>query len=544
MTHATRLQLSMHADNALSDNEAIEVAGHIESCPDCQKSLVALRDEVRFMHTALQIEAPEISRDVVVPKFSAPSGLRGFALANLATGLVIWSAQFLWKTIFGEVIMNATTWATSIYLPDIYAMSSATLLYLLKEGTVMFNAYLGFIVLSLVTATILWYMLMYRKARATMGVCLVMFIAGTVVIPTPVNALEVRLDEDVVTVAKTEIIDDTLLIAAETILIEGVIKGDLVVVGRRIDISGTIEGNLVTFAESVTISGEVGGLVMGASESYNLRGAKVGGDLWVAGEKISLDNESRVARNASVAARSATVEGSIGKDLYAFAETVEISGDLGEDLEAFADRLRLLGDAHVSGNVRFRTHSEDRLHRADSVRVDGVVEFLDMPEELEQGSRYASIKFYMWQTARLLAAFLVGMVLLWLVPGYRSMSIGADVNTLKTAGMGLITMVGVPIAAVLVAITVVGIPFSIIAIVAWVLVLYLAKIIVAAVVGQMLLSESDSLPRTLLLGLFIVIVAVNLPFIGGIINLVLTLVGMGLLVQYLIGSLPGRSDSL
>ena len=540
MTHATQLQLSMLADNALPEDETVSVTEHIESCSACKANLAVLQDEARFINTALQIEAPEVSGDVVVPKFSAPSGLRGFAIANLATGLVIWSAQFLWKTIFGEVIVNATTWATSIYLPDIYAMSSATLLYLLKEGTVMFNAYLGFVVLSLVTATTLWYLLMYRKSRATMGVCLILFAAGMVIPPAPVNALEVRWDEDVVTIAESETIDDTLLVAAETVLIEGVIKGDLVVVGQRIDISGTVEGNLLTFAESITISGEVGGLAMGGSESYDLRGARVGGDLWAAGEKISIDNESVVDRNASVAARSATVGGKVGKDLHAFAETVEFSGELGEDLEAFADRMRLLGDAHVAGNVRFRTKSEDSLHRAEGVRVDGEVEFLDLPEELEEGSKYASLKFYLWQTARLLGAFLVGIVLLWLVPGYRSMSIGADVDTLKTAGVGLITMVSVPIAAVLVAITLVGLPFSFIAFAAWLLALYLAKIVVGAVIGQMLLSESDSLPRTLLLGIFIVIVAVNLPFIGGIINLVLTVVGMGLLVQYLLGVLPGR----
>jgi hypothetical protein len=43
-------------------------------------------------------------------------------------------------------------------------------------------------------------------------------------------------------------------------------------------------------------------------------------------------------------------------------------------------------------------------------------------------------------------------------------------------------------------------------------------------------------------GLTIVIVAVNLPFIGSIINLVLTIVGLGLLAQHLIAILA-RPDS-
>ena len=104
-------------------------------------------------------------------------------------------------------------------------------------------------------------------------------------------------------------------------------------------------------------------------------------------------------------------------------------------------------------------------------------------------------------------------------------------------------MVSVPIMAVLVAFTLVGLPLSFIAIAAWLLSLYLAKIVVSVVVGRMLLSQSGSLPWTLLAGLTIIIVAVNLPFIGGIINLALTIVGLGLLVQYLIRILQARDSS-
>jgi hypothetical protein len=165
-----------------------------------------------------------------------------------------------------------------------------------------------------------------------------------------------------------------------------------------------------------------------------------------------------------------------------------------------------------------------------------------MPEGFQHRNRYATVEFYLWQAARLIGAFLVGLAFLWLVPGCRSVSIGAGVVALKTAGVGLLVMVSAPIMAVLVALTLVGLPLSFIAAAAWLLGLYLAKILVGAVVGRMLLSQSDSLAWTLLAGIAIVIVAVNLPFIGGIINFVLTVVGLGLLVQYLIGILSVRDS--
>ncbi|MGI9325857.1 MAG: hypothetical protein ACR2PZ_11605 [Pseudomonadales bacterium] len=543
MSHPTQLQLSMHADEALPAQEALAIAAHVETCTTCQATLAANRDELRFIASAMLIESPEMTREVVVPKFARPTSLRGFALANLATGLVIWLAQFLWKTIFGEVIMNATTWLTSVYLPDIYTMASATALHYLEEGTAMFDAYLGFVVVSLATLTFFWLLLVYRKERAVVSAFLLMAVVGTVAMPTPVQALELRRDTDVVTIAESETINDTLLVAAETVLIEGVITGDVVAVGQRIDVTGSVEGNLVTFAETVTVRGKVGGFALGGASLYDLREANIGGDLWVAGEKVGIDRETRIGRNASVASEQAAIEGHIQKDLHAIAETVEFSGVLGEDLEAFAERVRLLGQAQVGGNVRFRSGTEDRLHRADGVEVGGEVEFLDMPKELVSRNRYATIEFYLWQIARVIAAFIVGVAFLWFVPGLRSESIDAGLDTLKSAGIGFLALVSVPIMAVLVAFTLVGLPLSLIAIAGWMIALYLAKVVVAAIVGGMVLKKSSSLPLTLLVGLGIVIVAVNLPFLGGIISFVLTIIGLGVLLRYLLDVLSNRGSN-
>ena len=540
MNHLTPLQLSMLADNALPADEVAVLTEHVEACATCQANLAAARNEAELLTSALQVEVAD-APEVVVPKFSRSLSLRDFVLANLATGLVIWLGQFLWRTLFGELIVNATTWVTSVYLPDIYAMTSAAALYWLEEGTAMFDAYLGYVIFSLLAVTAVWLLLKYR-ARAATGACLLVVAAGASVVSDPANALELRRDKDTVTVAKSETIDDTLLVAAETVLIEGDIAGDLVAAGNRIDVLGSVGGNLITFAESVTVRGKVGGLALGAAETYDLRGATVGGDLWVAGENVGIDQEARVGRNLTVASETVSVEGAVAKDLHAFAETVELSGVLGEDLEAFTEQVRLLGSAQVGGDLRFRSGSEDRLHRAETAQVTGNVEFLDLPEVLDDRSRYATVEFYLWQVARLISAFLVGMAFLWAAAGFRSVSIGAGVDALKTAGVGFLWLLGVPIAAILVAFTLVGVPLSLIAVAAWMVAIYLAKIVVAAFVGRMLLRDSESLPATLLAGLAAVIVAVNLPFIGGFISFILTIIGLGLIVQYLIAALPPRSS--
>jgi cytoskeletal protein CcmA (bactofilin family) len=526
MTHPTPLKLSMHADEALPPNEAEQVAAHVEACELCQSQLSALRAETQHLVTALRADTPEDAREV--PTFSRPASLRGFALANIGTALLIWLAQFLWKTLFGEMILNTATWLTSVYIPDIYQLTSTTALYLLEEGTAMLDAYLGFVIATLLIITALALLLMRQRFRAgTLSVCLIAAAVGTLMVPAPVQALDFRRSEGVLTIPASETIDDTLIVRGETVLIEGTITGDVIAFGEEINVTGSIRGNLFTFAEIVKVRGDVGGLVLGAANTYTLSTSSVGGDLWLAGENIEVGGDVRIGRNVAIASDNVSVGADVGRDLFAYAETVDMSGNLGGNLEAFSQRLRLLGDAHIVGNVRFRGN-EAELFRADEVRVDGDVEFLARPEEK---NRYATVEFYLWQIAQLIAAFLFGLAMLWLVPALRGLSIGAGLEGLKSAGIGIVALVSVPIIAVLVAITLIGLPFTFLALVAWLLGIYLATIVVGASIGQMLVSNSDSMPLTLLAGLAIVMVVVNLPVIGGIIGFIFTIIGLGMLVQ-------------
>ena len=106
-----------------------------------------MNDELSMLSATLSADPVG---NVTIPAFKKPASLRGFALANILTGLVIWLAQFLWKTIFGELFMNAASWLTSIYIPDVYDVVSTTTLYYLQEGTAVLEAYLSFIILALI----------------------------------------------------------------------------------------------------------------------------------------------------------------------------------------------------------------------------------------------------------------------------------------------------------------------------------------------------------------------------------------------------------
>jgi hypothetical protein len=96
------------------------------------------------------------------------------------------------------------------------------------------------------------------------------------------------------------------------------------------------------------------------------------------------------------------------------------------------------------------------------------------------------------------------------------------------------------VAAFLVCITIVGLPLGILGFVIGLVGLYLSKIVIAQIIGRAVFRAPQGPPHyaaTLITGLVIVIVAINLPLIGGLTNFVLTLVGFGVIVTLLMARL-------
>ena len=261
MTHLTDLQCSMYADEELPGVEVETVASHIESCDLCRDRLAEFVTEKRLIGAALAIDDVAIPK-IVVPKFTKPAKLRTFAIANVVTGLVFWLTQFLWKTLFGELVVSAFSWITFITIPDVSELLVSAALYFSQEGTTMIDTYLGFIVLCLSVVALTWFAWSYRKARSTLSLCFLAAVCASTLAPPSANALEFRRSDAMVTIEATETIDDTLIIAADTVVVEGTINGDLIAVGERVVVTGSVSGNLISFADSVSVRGQVGGFFL------------------------------------------------------------------------------------------------------------------------------------------------------------------------------------------------------------------------------------------------------------------------------------------
>lgn len=283
------------------------------------------------------------------------------------------------------------------------------------------------------------------------------------------------------------------------------------------------------FAGKTLVNGEVGGNLMAFTSHLDLRGRVLRG-LYAFASVLSLGADSRVGGDAAGFIADADVDGSVGRDLVLFSGSTNFRGNVGRNLRTRTGKLTVLAPAHVGGDLTAYVRKADYVQIDPGATIAGKVDTqIRGPRE----SRYVRASFYFWQAVRLAAALVTGLVLFWLFPALSTLRPQSGGELLKSVGVGFLILVAVPVGAVLVGITLVGLPIGLMGLAAWLTALYLAKILVAAYVGQQLLARPASAAPSvvalpLLVGLVLVLVAINLPFVGKLVHLLTLLLGLGL----------------
>ena len=540
MKHPTQLQLMLYAESALHPKEdataLTAITDHLQSCEQCRSLTEALQSEARNFSKALAHEVDAQPLQAPNPeRFRRKLQLRGLTLATVVASLVTGLVQWSWKTLFEELVFNALAWGTETWTPGFFALASRTFLFIQEKGADMLNNYLALIVTVLSVLALFGLRSVWR--RPGVFPALLLTIAGSttlMALAPPSYALKVMSGEEAVVIAATETVNDTLVVAARDVSIHGTIEGNLFVAAENVTVTGNITGTLLAFAEDISVTGDVGGMTVAAGDSLEFESAMLGGDLWLAGDSIELDRDTVAQGNLVSGSGSLDMAGSIGRDLLAGAERVTISGDVGEDVEISARRLTVSDSAQITGDLSYRMPGADDLVLGDKATVRGEIDYKGEPENFQARNPLVHQDFYLWSVLWYFAAFLVGWLTFTALPQLAQVKLDGGKDGLKTAGIGFLTLVSVPVMALIIAITIVGLPLAALATGGWLAVWYLAKIIVAYLIGRTIFEwrgVSPHLALCLLVGLLIVTATINMPLIGTPINLVLTVLGMGLIVQ-------------
>ena len=304
------------------------------------------------------------------------------------------------------------------------------------------------------------------------------------------------------------------------------VTGGLEAFGGSVVVRGTVDGDLAALGGDVRVIGEVTGDVSAVGGDVAISG-RVGGDLNAVGGSVS------VARGAEI----------VG-DFTAATGAVALDGAVGGSASLGADDIALGPTASVAGDLRY----DGSLTRAEGASVGGAV----VREELGVGPVVLDRPFVgdrtfdPWGFA---VNLLAGAALVAVFPRF-SRGVAARIadSPLRTGGVGLLTLVAVPVALVLVAVTVVGIPLSFVGAILFGLAAWAGALYGRFAVGAWLAAAADVDDQwvALVAGFVAVALAVRIPFVGGLVDLAVFLLGLGALALSLRaayrGSRPGTPE--
>jgi len=524
------LTLAMYGDGELAADDTATIDAHLTGCAACRSQLAALRAESALITAALVGEVEPVG----VPTFRRPLSRAALTLATagflLAATLV--SAA---PSLLGNLLPASVTRFNPFDISLLFDLAVRAAIYVVQHGGDLMISVAETASVAVVVGLLAWAVFVLRK-RASGPLLVSTLLCVVALQPAPSEALEIRGEKDHgnVFVPAGETIDDTLIALGETVEINGDVTGDLIAFGRRITIHGRVGGQVLTGGQAVTIAGEVEGSVIGGGETFDVISPRIGGNLYGFGQTVSVSATSQIEQNAIVGAERANVMAAIGRDVIGFANEMDLGSTVGGSLTAFATHVTLLASTRIAGNVHTHGMKEDHLTISPGAVIGGEVksEVQEMPDEL---SEYRSAGFYVAQLLRFAMAFVTGALLLAIVPGLRDPGLDSTRDTLIAGGYGLLALVATPIIVVLVAVTVIGIPIAAMAFVLWLLGIYLAKIVIAHFIGERITAASGTnvhFTVALALGLLLVIFVINLPFVGGVLNFLLTICGIGVLILF------------
>ncbi len=510
--------LAIFVDHEVPVDEARRLRDHLALCQSCRNIVDELRAENRILSESLH-ELPEEAPSWADVRGRRSSWLWG-DLAMMAGVLVLGSILSVW--IDKLRIPGPLEWLNPFSVSGLINLFFNFSYYFAHGGTAMLADYAA-VVGGLILLLGSFALLLRRRWRLVFPGMHLLIVLLTLSLPG--FALERRHGE-FVTVAANETLDDTLLAAGNIVRVDGAVNGDLLAFCRSLEVRGTVKGDLVSFAKRTVVSGTVEGRIYNFSQSLDLDG-QLGHSIYGWVQSLRLDNRGRVGEGVVVGAGDISLNGEVKRSATIFAGNADVSGTIGRDLTMAGGSLALTNTAKIGGNLVARVHRLKDVHIAEGAAIAGK---RDIQVRVRK-SRFTHPRFYLFQAVWLASAVLVGWLALVLFPGFVQASTRAVRSVWRSLGLGVAILAGVPVAVLVAAITLVGVPISLMLIAVYLTAIYLAKIWVGAFLGQMLFKPTGAGKRDwllgLLVGLLILTIVGFIPYLGGLVRLVILCLGLG-----------------
>ncbi|HOD67692.1 MAG TPA: hypothetical protein PKW75_01505 [candidate division Zixibacteria bacterium] len=352
-------------------------------------------------------------------------------------------------------------------------------------------------------------------------------------------------------------IEEDVYAYSQNMTVDGFVDGELTAFVYSLQINGDVTGSANVLAYQLTHRGHIERSLRGFASTVIIDGS-VGRSLLLAANEVTINRAAVVGRDARIYGNNVRLYGTITGNTYVSGSSLIIEGTIEGDLDLrAAKRAEIASTAVITGNLTYRSPSEGDLVIADGATVAGTVTWVPPAEEAKDGEPSPWTAGPILCVAKLLAAFLFGIILVAVFRRHAeeslnqlrarlvvSIAVGFLVLigftlaaltfiialVLVITGLILVSGQGVVLGAFLVIFSTLALPIASFASVSAAIMLYSGKIVVAYLAGALLLKRARPALLSwwnLLLGLVLLFVIFEVPYLGNLVYLLVGVTGAG-----------------
>jgi len=315
------------------------------------------------------------------------------------------------------------------------------------------------------------------------------------------------------------------------------VEGDMFGLGGNVDLNASVRGDAVLVGGDVRVREPVAHDLYAAGGNVRVDAA-IGHNARLAGGDVEISQMATISGNLSVAGGRVEMRGTVAGNVEVAGGDVLIDGPVAGDVRSSAGNLQLGPNARIAG--RLVNRGNGRISRDPAAQVGGGVEnrpatHIGSARVQKDDDDDESVFGWLWS----LGLIALGGLIAALFPvGSRTLSQGLRNDPGIGLLMGFITLVCVPIAAVILAVTIIGIPLAIAVLLLYFIMLIVGYAAVGVVIGDAALARlrSQDAARAgwrvgAAMGVMLALALLTrVPVLGGLVVFVALMAGLGALV--------------
>lgn len=328
-----------------------------------------------------------------------------------------------------------------------------------------------------------------------------------------------------ISLPSSEWIENDLYLCDEDIVIEGIVDGNVFAIGNTVTVKAEIGGDLFVIADNFTLDGGyIYSSIFGLANDMKING--IACDIYAIANNFTLEENGYIHRDLKLTSQNVSINGLVRKNAYLSAENITFSE---------------LANTYIYGNLTYSSNAEITIPEN---AVTGSVTYNKSEGETAPSTASKIVSILISVGLLLLNTFIVTILAIWLAPNFikkvSNMGIG---KTLIALPIGLVTLIAIPVISIVVLFTVIGIPLSFALLAIYFLLIAFATAFASMAISGLILKKSKSKVKFVLFALVstIIIWALSLiPFVGGIVEFLILILGLGTVVSNLFRKVPNE----